>query len=173
MTEILEIKRHLNKPDERYRCTLLHSGDDHMLLKYVSKEPVRLGGKVLKPGSTTYAYYKTGAGFVPWKMCGPDGQLRGYLFHLCRDLQVSRDRVDYVDLLLDIWISPEGSISILDRDELEDCAAKGLVDEKDLAWIARHEKEIRNNWKKIVSLINPAGVREVSQCRREKTRLKN
>jgi Protein of unknown function (DUF402) len=163
MTEILEIKRHLNKPDERYLCTLLQSGEDDMVLKYVSEGPARLGDAVFKPGSTTYAYYKTGAGFVPWKMIGPDGRLRGYLFHICRDLRVSRDRVEYLDLLLDIWINPEGSITVLDRDELEACSEKGLVDEKDLAWIACHEKQIKKSWKEIISFLNPTGFREVPQ----------
>jgi hypothetical protein len=163
MTEILEIKRHLNKPDEHYFCALLQSGQDDMVLRYVSKNPARLGDVVFESGSITYAYYKTGAGFVPWKMYDPDGNLRGYLFHICRDLRVSRDRVEYLDLLLDIWISPEGCITVLDRDELEACAAKGLVDEEDLAWIARQEKEIRKSWKANVSFINPTGFREVPQ----------
>ena len=154
MTEILEIKRHLNKPDESYQCTLLQSGEDEVVLRYVSNGPARVGDAALKPGSTTYAYYKTGAGFVPWKMIGPDGHLKGYLFHICRDLRVSRDRVEYLDLLLDIWISPEGSITVLDRDELEACAAQGLLNEKDLAWIAHHENEIKRNWKEIVSFLN-------------------
>lgn len=155
MTEILEIKRHLNKPDEHYLCTLLQSGEDHMVLKYVSEKPARLGDAVFKPGSTTYAYYKTGAGFVPWKMIGPDGRLRGYLFHICRDLRVNRDDVEYLDLLLDIWISPEGSITVLDRDELEACSAQGLLNEKDLAWIDHHEKEIKKSWKEIILFLNP------------------
>jgi len=50
MAEILEIKRHLNKPDEHYLCTLLQSGEDHMVLKYVNEKPARLGDAVFKPG---------------------------------------------------------------------------------------------------------------------------
>ena len=155
MTEVLEIKRHLNKPEERYRCTLLQSGKDDILLKYVSEGSARLGDAAFKPGSVTYAYYKTGAGFVPWKMYGPDGRLRGYLFHICRDLRVSRDKVEYLDLLLDIWISPDGSITVLDRDELEACAVQGLLNEKDLEWIDQHERKIKKDWKEIVALVNP------------------
>ena len=150
MKEILEIKRHLNKPDEHYFCSLLQSGEDDMVLKYVSKRSAKLGNVLFESGSTTYAYYKTGTGFVPWKMYGPDGHLRGYLFHICRDLRVNQDRVEYLDLLLDIWISPEGSITVLDRDELEACAAKGLVDERDLSWIAHYEEAIEKGWKEII-----------------------
>jgi protein associated with RNAse G/E len=154
MSRILEIKRHLNKPDEHYLCDLLLLGKDDMVLKYVSDKPARLGDAVFEPGSVTYAYYRTGSGFALWKMYGSNGQLRGYLFHICRDLRVSQDRVEYLDLLLDIWISPEGSLTVLDRDELEACAAKGTVDEEDLAWIAHHEEEIRESWKEIISSLN-------------------
>jgi predicted RNA-binding protein associated with RNAse of E/G family len=148
--KILEMKRHLNKPDESYPCDLLKRGSDYVILKYVSKQPGRVGSVNFKAGSTTFAYYKTGMGYVIWKMLNPGKILKGYLFHICRDQQVQEDRVEYLDLLLDVWIDPAGQVTVLDRDELEVCAQKGVVGERELTWIARQEQKINKNWRQII-----------------------
>ena len=149
--KILEVKRHLNKPDESYLCDLLRRGSDYVVLKYVSDRPGRVGGVTFEVGSTTYAFYRTGAGYVLWRMFGPDNKLKGHLFHICRDLKVAEDRVEYQDLLLDLWFDADGRLTILDRDEVEDCAANGVIREQDLRWIARQEQKIIENWRKIIS----------------------
>ena len=149
--KILEIKRHLNKPDESYLCDLFKRDSDYLVLKYVSEQPGRVASVTFEVGSTTYAYYRAGGGYVLWKMLGPDNKLRGHLFHICRDQVVSEDRVEYLDLLLDIWIDADGQLSILDRDEVEQCATKGALSEQDLAWITRQEQEIIKNQTQIIS----------------------
>lgn len=149
--KILEIKRHLNKPDESYLCDLSKRGSGYVVLKYVSERPGQVGDMTFEVGSTTYAFYRTGAGYVLWRMFGPDDNLRGHLFHICRDQQVREDRVEYLDLLLDLWVGTDGQLIILDRDEVEACAAEGLIGEQDLAWIARQEQEIAQNWRQIIS----------------------
>lgn len=149
--KILEIKRHLNKPDESYLCDLFKRDSDYLVLKYVSEQPGRVASVTFEVGSTTYAYYRAGGGYVLWRMLGPDHELRGHLFHICRDQVVSEDRVESLDLLLDIWIDADGQLSILDRDEVEECATKGALSEQDLAWIARQEQEIIKNQRQIIS----------------------
>jgi len=152
--EILEIKRHLNKPDESYLCDLFKRDSGYLALKYVSERPGRVGTVTFEVGSITYAYYRAGGGYVLWRMLGPDNKLKGHLFHICRDQEVSEDRVEYLDLLLDIWIDAHGRLSILDRDEVEECATKGALSEQDLAWITRQEVEITENWRQIISDFN-------------------
>jgi predicted RNA-binding protein associated with RNAse of E/G family len=93
-------------------------------------------------------------GYVIWKMVNPDNRLAGYLFHICRDICLEDDKITYLDLLLDVWIDAEGQITILDRDEVEECEMKGVIGEKELRWIARQEKEITENWKRIISDFN-------------------
>lgn len=44
------------------------------------------------------------------------------------------------DLFLDIWVDPEGSLSVLDEDQMADAEAKGWIS-KDLADRARSEVE--------------------------------
>jgi protein associated with RNAse G/E len=87
-------------------------------------------------------------------MCNPDSRLAGYLFHICQDIHLEEDKIKYLDLLLDVWIDPEGQITILDRDEVEECAIKGVIGESELMWIARQEQEIIENWKQIISDLN-------------------
>jgi len=87
-------------------------------------------------------------------MLNPQDGLEGYLFHICCDLQVSKDRVAYLDLLLDIWIDARGRLEILDRDEVQECARSGLLGEHELAWIARQENLITENWQRIVADFN-------------------
>jgi len=149
--KIIEIKRHLNKPDETYLCDLLKRGTDYSIVKYVSKQPGRVGNITFEAGSTTFAYYRTGMGYVIWKMLNPEKILEGHLFHICQDQQVQEDRVEYLDLLLDIWIDPQGHMTILDRDELEACTEKGVIGEGDLAWIALHEQKINESWRQIIA----------------------
>jgi protein associated with RNAse G/E len=149
--KILELKRHLNKPDQSYLCDLLTRGSDYFIVKYISEISGRVGAVTFDVGSTTYAYYKAGMGYVLWKMLNPDNRLEGHLFHICRDLQVGEDRVEYLDLLLDIWIDPAGQMTILDRDEVEECAVRGVIGERELTWIAQQEQKIIENWRQIIS----------------------
>ncbi len=152
--KILELKRHLNKPDQSYLCDLLTRGSDYVIVKYVSEMSGRVGDVTFDAGSTTFAYYRTGMGYVIWKMLTPDNRLEGHLFHICQDLQVGEDRVEYLDLLLDVWIDAAGQITILDRDEVEECAVKGVIGESELMWIDQQEQEIIENWKRIISDFN-------------------
>jgi predicted RNA-binding protein associated with RNAse of E/G family len=149
--KILEIKRHLNKPDETYLCDLYKWGDDYVVLKYVNEQPARVGSITFDIGSTTYAYYRNGGGYVLWKMYGSTGHLKGYLFHICKNQKVKSDRVEYLDLLLDLWIDAAGRLTVLDRDEVEVCAAEGVIGAKELAWIDLQEHEIAENAGKIIS----------------------
>lgn len=133
---ITEVKRHLNKPDQSFRCEVLSREEGHLVLRYVSDREGRVGGEVFPSGSTTVAHYWEGRGYVGWRMHGPDGTLRGHLFHFCRDVRIGPDSVEYLDLLLDLWVSADGGLTVLDEDELADCVTEGRVSPGDLAWIA-------------------------------------
>ncbi len=139
---ITEIKRHINKPDQTFRCEVLAREPGHLVLRYVSDRTGRIGEVTFAPGSTTYAHYWERRGYVAWRMHDPDGRLRGHVFHVCRDVRIGSDTVDYRDLLLDIWAEPDGGVVVLDEDEVRDCAARGLIGPEDLAWIEGRRREI-------------------------------
>jgi hypothetical protein len=138
----LEIKRHKNKPAQRFCCTLLHREPGYAVLRYVSDEPGRIADICIEAGSTTVAHYWTGRPYVAWRMFDSAGRLIGTLFHVCADVRIFADHLSYEDLLLDIWIAPGGAMRVLDEDELQACASCGLLSEAELQRIAGARQHI-------------------------------
>lgn len=150
MSKIIEYKRHINKPTEIYSCNLLMKGDSFAIISYISDAVGKVADIQIPIGSKTLAWYDESLGFVIWKMICPKNNLIGYLFHICRDIVIEPDKIDYLDLLLDVWVCADGEIKILDRDEVEDSYAAGLIDSVDLAWIASNEELILRDLENII-----------------------
>lgn len=146
----LEIKRHLDKPDESYTCELLMQGTNYVVLKYVNDSFGQIGKEIFESGSTTFAYYRTGVGYVLWKMFGVDGKLKGHLFHICKDLWVGCGGVEYLDLFIDLWFDLKGGVTVLDREDLKAFQKLGGIEEDDLRWIHLHEQKITRNATEII-----------------------
>ena len=49
-----------------------------------------------------------------------DGALKGWYCNICKPAVIEDDSVSYVDLALDLWVSPNGKQTVLDEDELEE-----------------------------------------------------
>jgi PncC family amidohydrolase len=50
---------------------------------------------------------------------GATGKLKGWYANVTRPAQISDDMIDWVDLALDVWMSADGDLRILDEDEFE------------------------------------------------------
>ena len=142
----LEVKRHLNKPNETYCCELVDRGDDHVLLQYVNDHPASIGPVEFPAGTTTLAFYREGAGNVVWRMVEAPGRILGHLFHICRDLHIEETRVVYTDLLLDLWFDSEGRLSVLDEEELNSCYEEGTLSDEDLTRVKEEAARIREEF---------------------------
>jgi hypothetical protein len=145
MELIEEIKVHKNKETQRFRCRLLHREADYLVLSYHADKPGRVQDIIIPPGATTIAHYWAGRGYVLWRMYGPDRALIGTLFHICRDVTITKTSVQYLDLIVDIWISANGELRVLDKDELEECRQKGLVSGEERQWIEEQKNIILCN----------------------------
>jgi len=135
MQTIEEIKVHKNKETQRFRCSVLHREAGYLVLSYRAEQPGRIKDIVIPGGSTTIAHHWAGRGYVLWQMCGPDSSLIGTLFHICRDVCITETSVQYLDLIVDIWIPAYGEPRVLDEDELEECRQQGLVSNEERQWI--------------------------------------
>ncbi len=127
---VTEIKHNLGKPDQSFPCDLLHHGGNRMVISYRSDRPYRHGDIRIPSGTLTLAYYEEGLPYVLWKMIGPDGNLSGHYVHLCDQVRIGPDRVEYDDQLLDLWFFPDGESRILDEDELRQACDAGLIDRR-------------------------------------------
>ena len=151
MQTIEEIKVHKNKETQRFLCSVLHCEAGYLVLAYHSEKPGRIQDIVIPPGATTVAHYWTGRGYVLWRMYGPDRALIGTLFHICTDVCITKTSVQYLDLILDIWIPAHGEPRVLDEDELAECTQQGLVSNEERQWIEEQKNIILNNTVEILN----------------------
>jgi hypothetical protein len=156
MELIEEIKVHKNKETHRFRCSLLHREAGYLVLFYHADKPGRIQDIIIPPRSTTIAHYWTGRGYVLWRMYGPDSTLIGTLFHICRDVTITETAVQYLDLIIDIWISANGEPRVLDEDELEESRQQGLVSDEEMRWIRTQQALITATHVEIIRQLRPA-----------------
>lgn len=127
MLPFTEIKHHLDKPTEVYACELVQREAGHVVLRYVADRGFTLAGSTIPRGAVTIAHYWPDRGYVYWEMSAADGTRVGRLWHLCRDVRITDDRVEYLDLLLDVWAPAEGPARLLDEDQLDEAVARGAI----------------------------------------------
>jgi len=122
-----ETKHHFGKPTEVYACELVRREPGHVVLRYVADRSFVLAESSIPRGTVTLAHYWTHRGYVYWELSAADGAPVGRLWHLCRDVRLSDDRVEYQDLLLDVWAPAGGPARLLDEDQLAEAVARGDV----------------------------------------------
>ncbi len=147
---ITEIKRHLNKPVERYRCTLMHDQPGYRVVAYRTDREYNPGPAKIPERSLTLGHYWTDRGYVLWEMYGPSGHPIGHLFHLCENVRIGNDFVEYLDLLLDLWLPPDGTFVELDRNEMEACMRERRLSDRQAVWIEEWSRRIRHEVQEIL-----------------------
>lgn len=153
LNNYLEIKRHKNKPVQQFYCELLHRESGYAVLRYTADEPGLIADMHIAAGSTTVAHYWHERPYVAWRMFDGNCSLIGTLFHICTNVCIHDDYLSYDDLLLDIWIAPDGSARILDEDELQNCIDAALLSAAELDCIRRAQQEITTRHTEIISAL--------------------
>ena len=151
MNDYLEIKRHKNKPEQRFNCELLHREPGYAVLRYVTDAPGLIADICIPPQAKTIAHYWQQRPYVAWRMFDCTSHLIGSLFHICSNVRIHDDHLSYDDLLLDIWIAPDGSQRILDEDELQECIDKSLICDAELRSIRETQQDILSRHPEIIS----------------------
>ena len=153
MQKIEEIKRHKNKPEQRFLCDLALTEPGHIVIVYHAASAGRIADIDIAPGSTTIAHYWQNGGYVLWRMFSADCTLIGSLFHICANTDIQETSVSYDDLMLDIWVTPQGLARVLDEDELADAVKTKLVTDDEQHWIEKQKQIILENYTNIIDRI--------------------
>jgi len=153
MQKIEEIKRHKNKPEQRFLCDLALTEPGHIVIVYHAASAGRIADIDIAPGSTTIAHYWQNGGYVLWRMFSADRTLIGSLFHICANTDIQETSVSYDDLMLDIWVTPQGLARVLDEDELADAVKTKLVTDDEQHWIEKQKQIILENYTNIIDRI--------------------
>lgn len=150
MSNFLEIKRHKNKPEQRFACELLHREPGYAVLRYSSEKPGLISDIEIPAGSITIAHYWQDRFYVAWRMFDSAHTLIGTLFHICSNVSIDEDRLAYDDLLLDIWIGCAGNFRTLDEDEVREALSTGMLSDIELTIIDNAHWHINNHYTSII-----------------------
>ena len=124
---ITEVKRHLDGRAERFDCRLLLRRPQLAVVRFDHEKQRRAGGYRIPAGSRTSGFFWRRRPYVLYRIAGPDGRLIAHRFDVVEDVRLGEREVSYKDLLLDLWVDPDGQAWLEDEDEVEEHARRGLL----------------------------------------------
>ncbi|MFC4439411.1 MULTISPECIES: DUF402 domain-containing protein [Natrialbaceae] len=78
-------------------------------------------------GDVAVTKFREGRWWYPTTYKDADGSAKGTYVNVCTPLELFPDEIRYVDLYVDVIRTPDGTVEIVDREELEAAVADGLV----------------------------------------------
>lgn len=84
---------------------------------YWQRPRIDLGYTLFEPGDHFREYFYTDRWFNIFAIATANGQRKGWYCNVAMPAQISEERVEQVDLLLDVWVKPDGEVLVLDEEE--------------------------------------------------------
>ena len=128
MTTVTEIKHRPGREDSVWTCEAVElRPPEFARILYTTVREWNIDGVVLPVGTTTDAVYWSDRPYHAWHFRDPEGTHLGFRFDVCTDTLITPTRIEWTDLVLDLWI-PAGGIPVWqDEDELAQLVAAGSV----------------------------------------------
>ena len=76
-----------------------------------------LGYTVFEPGDQFTEYYYADRWYNIFDIAHSDGTRKGWYCNVAEPAHIYDDVIEQIDLLLDVWVNPQGEALILDEDE--------------------------------------------------------
>ena len=129
----VEIHYHRSPADTRlYQQRLVVSRPDLKVTfaeRFEAEGPIEVAGRsVLEPGAPVVWFVIPGRWYDLGLFHLRDGTFTGYYTNMIAPPRIQGARWQLRDLYLDLWMSVDGSMEVLDRDEFEAAVARGWVD---------------------------------------------
>jgi hypothetical protein len=146
-----EVKRSIGGLERAFDCEALAVNARVAVVRYVFTRPLTAGGRTFDPGGWTVGFFWRGRNYNLYHIVSRDGEPIADRFDVVDRVRVTPDGVRYQDLLLDVWLYPDGSARVEDDDELQDAVASGLISERRLLLIRRTERLLLRGGRSIVA----------------------
>jgi uncharacterized protein len=91
--------------------------DEVVLLAYWKMAAKDLGYTIFEPGDQFTEYYFRNHWFNIFDIADARGRRKGWYCNIAEPAVIAENRIEQVDLFLDVWVDPAGNIQILDEDE--------------------------------------------------------
>ena len=134
---ILETKLTLDGRAQTFACAGLLLSPRLALIRFDHPAERRTGGFFFPAGSFTLGFFWRARGYNCYRIAGPDGAVIAYRFDVVDRVRIAPGRVSYRDLLLDLWVSPGGTVRIEDEDEVAAAVGQGVLTPAQQAHIER------------------------------------
>jgi predicted RNA-binding protein associated with RNAse of E/G family len=143
------VQIHYRRPPDRlevFEQTLVFASPDYAVTYLAAAsvaEPMLVAGRrVLEPGSPIVWFTYPGAWHDIGRFHLADGSFTGIYADILTPVRMEGSCWRTTDLFLDLWLASDGSVSILDRDELEEAEARGWIDPPTASRARRHAAEL-------------------------------
>lgn len=84
---------------------------------YWTRSTLPLGYTTFETGDRFIEWYYTDRWYNVFEIHGADGTLKGWYCNVAEPATIKENVIACRDLLLDLWVSPDGSMLVLDEDE--------------------------------------------------------
>lgn len=123
---VLEVKRRLDGSVRTYPCEAVEIAADRAVLLYRLPGQGRVADLVLPAGTLTVAYYWADRPYNVYHWIAPSGETLAYYFNLSGSVRIGPDGLEWEDLEVDVLVTPDGRVQILDEDAVPASAAARL-----------------------------------------------
>ena len=120
MTSITVLKRGLDgEVTWQYEGRVLERDSNYVVLEAVfNRDDMPFMDVVLKRGDRFVERFYSDRWYNIFEIYDrDDGQFKGWYCNVGYPAVLEKDRVSYIDLALDLWVSPDGTQTVLDEDE--------------------------------------------------------
>jgi len=124
---VIETKRHLDGSADVFECELVLRRRHLVVVRFDHWRGRSAGGFSIPRGSHTHGFFWSRRAYSLYRMTEPDGRPIADRFDVVEDVRLSASEVSYLDLLVDLWVAPDGAVLVEDEDEVADHLRRGLL----------------------------------------------
>jgi protein associated with RNAse G/E len=118
MSKFIEYKHTYFGSTTAFPCFLIERKEESLILGFKPEKPIQYIGINFPVGSVSIGYYWTGRNYNVYHWKDPGGKTLLYYVNVSKDTKIGDDRIDWLDLIVDVAGKPGEEPRILDFEEV-------------------------------------------------------